>query len=615
MPVTFRAASQASADTNNRLTCPKPTGTVAGDLLVAIEIADPDGSLNNMANPTGGAAWTLLGSASGDLTGVGVTKTWWKVAGSSEPASYDFGQNPNADTGVVIAAYQAGTFDEATPLEQLTYSGSSSTSTTHTAPAVNGVVDGALLCAFMASESASATRTWSGYTTGLTEIGDTTNGGWIGIAVAHQLSLTSTASTGTKQATCSDNTRWRTQSLIVRPFRIINNTATANDTAAATDSVVYGWGRTRAAGPDPAAATDSVTYEFGKGAVAADSAAATDQASRVMQMQRGPIDVVRVGETVTFQFSRADIEDFQFVLSEGPQDTHTPWVPFGLGQTVVAATFNPGTAEDRRQDVLSPVADVRWMGVDVRTPPTWEFDLYTDIDYDPAHPEVAPQQAMEWAEVMEDVWNNEEVRSTPNAAVPLRYKLNGRMRRVYGRPGNFTLVPNFLRTGRVHMLCDFRLTEHTYYDDKEETVLIRTVPSTTSQGGVTFPITFPMTIGSQGDSPRVEQMVIAGRRPTWVDVTFFGPCIDPWIEIGGVRWGLRGAIEGGMERAVTMSGKPWSAGVRRADGLWLPGMLGPQARLSQLRLPRGTYSVKYGAYDPAGTSYATVAWRGAHGTM
>jgi hypothetical protein len=124
-----------------------------------------------------------------------------------------------------------------------------------------------------------------------------------------------------------------------------------------------------------------------------------------------------------------------------------------------------------------------------------------------------------------------------------------------------------------------------------------------------------MTIGSQGDSPRVEQMVIAGRRPTWVDVTFFGPCIDPWIEIGGVRWGLRGAIEGGMERAVTMSGKPWSAGVRRADGLWLPGMLGPQARLSQLRLPRGTYSVKYGAYDPAGTSYATVAWRGAHGTM
>ena len=393
-----------------------------------------------------------------------------------------------------------------------------------------------------------------------------------------------------------------------------NFTRTPADDSEATDSASASVGWLRDAG-DTSGTTDQAATAYGWRRSPGDTAGTAEGTSQVRQVYRGPADSALLGDAVEVEFSRADISDFQFVISEGPKDLTRPWVPFGFGQTVVVESFTPGGTDSRNQDVLSPVADERWFGRDLRTPPTWEFALYTDIDYDPRFPTLAEQQAHEWAQVMESVWNAEAERNTPNAVVPLRYRRAGQTRRVYGRPGDFTPLYTYARTGRIDMVTNFRLAETVYYDDVEQVTTVRTVSSTITGTGFTFPITFPLTMGAQGDSPRIEQLTVRGARPTWVDVTFYGPSIDPWVDIGGTRWGLRGEVQAGAEKRVRMSGKPWQRGIQRADGAWLPGMLDPRARLSQLRFRPGQYPVRYGAYDPAGTSYATVGIRNAYGTM
>jgi hypothetical protein len=82
---------------NNYATVTAPSGTTAGDILVAWMFQDNDGSLYNMSAPQG---WTLEASAGGGIRGYG--KVWRKTAGSSEPGSYTFGTTSVADTIVTI---------------------------------------------------------------------------------------------------------------------------------------------------------------------------------------------------------------------------------------------------------------------------------------------------------------------------------------------------------------------------------------------------------------------------------------------------------------------------------------------------------------------------------
>lgn len=368
------------------------------------------------------------------------------------------------------------------------------------------------------------------------------------------------------------------------------------DTAAATDARSFVW--TEPVTGDTAATSETAVALLSKGL--ADAAAGTDGGTtRLMSLARSPNDPAAADDAITVTITRTEIDNYQFVLGT------EPYVPFGFGQTIVVESFDPGNADVRDQDVLSPVGDYRVFGTDRRTPPVWSFDLYTDVE--------TPGEALGWAQNLEEVWQAESLRLTPNSVMALRYKVADRVRRVYGRPRHFDLVPALVRTGRVAIVADFVLAEAVYYDDAENKTTILTVPSSVAASGFTFPITFPLTIGAAGTSPRVERVSIGGRRPTWADVIFYGPSLDPWVEISGVRWGLRGTLDAGQ--SARMSGKPWQAGILRSDGAWVPGMLDPRARLSQLRLPVGEYAVTYGAYDPTGSSRAEIAWRNAYGTM
>ncbi|MCP3141529.1 cell wall anchor protein [Pyxidicoccus xibeiensis] len=107
--VSYRSSSTASGKSITSLTIAKPTGTVAGDVLLARII-----NRNNVAAvATAPAGWTLLRS---DQSASQI-KAWvfYKVAGSAEPASYAF--------TIDLASYMAGSIsafsgaDNANPID------------------------------------------------------------------------------------------------------------------------------------------------------------------------------------------------------------------------------------------------------------------------------------------------------------------------------------------------------------------------------------------------------------------------------------------------------------------------------------------------------------------
>ena len=407
-------------------------------------------------------------------------------------------------------------------------------------------------------------------------------------------------------------------------------TAATTDPAGAADAVARTVTTERTAG-DVAPAVDAVSREVdhdrdvadtapvadtalvARGRTVGDAAGVADGRATDFDAVRSPADAVQAGDTVAIFFERGDIRDYEFVV-EKDDALRLPHVPFGGGQTIMVESFDPGMAEMRTQDQNSQVGDYRRFGVDRRTPPTWSWRLYTDIPYDVRNPERAAQDAHEWAQIMEDVWDAELLRSMPDGVVALRYRRAGQTRRVYGRPRDFTVIPTYSRTGRIDMVADFALAEHTYYADAEETLGIQILPSRGQGNGFTFPFTFPLRT-QQDPEPRVEELVIGGRRPTWVDVYVQGPVQDPVVTVGGQRYALRGYVAGGRQNRVRLSGKPWQQGVQRDDGTWVPGMLTAEARLSQLRLPPGRYPVTFSGYDETGSARASLAWRAAYGTM
>lgn len=102
---TLRSVS-STASNSESFTCPRPAGTAAGDVLLAFQTAGaPD--YDGMTTPTGGGTtWQLLRAR--NAFDWGGSKVWWKVAGPSEPARYNFrqaiGYFDSVDSVVAIVA-------------------------------------------------------------------------------------------------------------------------------------------------------------------------------------------------------------------------------------------------------------------------------------------------------------------------------------------------------------------------------------------------------------------------------------------------------------------------------------------------------------------------------
>jgi hypothetical protein len=105
-------AFRSAATTTDGTTVNKPSGTAAGDLLLAeLEVDE------NPATVTPPAGWTLLQDTLG-AGGTGNafhTQVWWKLAGSSEPSSYTWTVSGSPWVDVGLLAYK--NVNQASPID------------------------------------------------------------------------------------------------------------------------------------------------------------------------------------------------------------------------------------------------------------------------------------------------------------------------------------------------------------------------------------------------------------------------------------------------------------------------------------------------------------------
>src|SRR3989338_2264228 len=92
--VAQRGSATSATTGDSTLTIAKPTGVVAGDVLIA--------NISHVGNTIASTAsgWTLISSATVNPPGSnddGHFSLWYKVAGASEPASYSFGVSSTKD--------------------------------------------------------------------------------------------------------------------------------------------------------------------------------------------------------------------------------------------------------------------------------------------------------------------------------------------------------------------------------------------------------------------------------------------------------------------------------------------------------------------------------------
>ena len=103
------ASAQAYSSFSNNITVDKPTGVQEGDIMFAIVCQY---TIGNIIYPPSG--WTVLFEKGGDS--YGCCCTYYKVAGASEPADYDWSSNRTKKTLVAIVAYRDG-FDVSDPID------------------------------------------------------------------------------------------------------------------------------------------------------------------------------------------------------------------------------------------------------------------------------------------------------------------------------------------------------------------------------------------------------------------------------------------------------------------------------------------------------------------
>jgi type II secretory pathway pseudopilin PulG len=216
--VTFQSVATASVPSNAiGVTVNKPSGTAAGDLLIACFVSDgswgttlsaitfPPPKPNDWKLIQGGAA-----NPSGNTPCFGV---WYKIAGASEPATYTFACSSPQELYIAILRYTG--HDPTTPINASAIANSGG-STTPTAPNVTTTVDGCrILRAFGADDDDTPYTSPAGHVeryNGKSGTGSGTCGG-----AGADVTQTSAGATGTAAFTQNASEEWMAVTVAIAP--------------------------------------------------------------------------------------------------------------------------------------------------------------------------------------------------------------------------------------------------------------------------------------------------------------------------------------------------------------------------------------------------------------
>ena len=146
MSISHVASNTATASSGTTITLSKPTGAAAGNLLIALFYVQCD----TQPTITPPAGWTSRGTTTGTQTRAQV---FTKIAGDSEPASYDF----TSSLTIVVGSGAISAYASTLSIVIGDYLFDATTTNPGVAPTVTTTINNAMLfCAFFAIALGSA---------------------------------------------------------------------------------------------------------------------------------------------------------------------------------------------------------------------------------------------------------------------------------------------------------------------------------------------------------------------------------------------------------------------------------------------------------------------------
>ena len=288
---------------------------------------------------------------------------------------------------------------------------------------------------------------------------------------------------------------------------------------------------------------------------------------------------------------------FEILPSEDAADGFV----FGIGAEVSVGGegFDPGETSWLTQDSVNTRRGNTAFGRDVQGAKTWLWDSHVDRE--------DVEGALDTLERFADAWHPEELARTPGAQTCVRYRVGGRVRRIYGRPRRFAAPPtNLILNGNVAVTHDFALADAHTYDDLESSASI--LYSTSADGGgFLLPATLPVeTLPSEGAG--TGQIYVGGNSGAYPVLRFNGAWTNPVLHTE--RWTLRlkGTIPSGGW--VEIDTRPWALTVLNQSGASVPDMLERRTWLEDLWLaPNAKTQVSLDGIAPAGNASVDIRWR------
>ncbi|MGC0270814.1 hypothetical protein ACPROK_14735 [Glutamicibacter soli] len=272
---------------------------------------------------------------------------------------------------------------------------------------------------------------------------------------------------------------------------------------------------------------------------------------------------------------------------------------FGTDTALVNTSFNSGTSSLRIGDAERSQRDGVVPGRDFLGGKTWGISLTTDA--------VDLASAISLESALASRWHDPKHRLTPLTMSPLSYELDGRWRRVYGRPDRFSGSNGDIRAqqGGARIDCDFRLMDSRHFDESETVLTLPIVPAST--GGLMAPLVGPLST-VRSSAPRAGYVDNKGTAATPLKAVFKGPITDPYVRAAaGWEIALKGTLLPGQSVTVDSF-----AGTVLRGSAPVGGMLTRKTRLSSAVLPVGISDLTFGGVDPTGTALVELRWRNAY---
>lgn len=288
-----------------------------------------------------------------------------------------------------------------------------------------------------------------------------------------------------------------------------------------------------------------------------------------------------------------------------PNDAVLDGVGFGIGLDVSMDSdgWDPGDAEWITQDSVNQVRGTRNFGRDVLSGPTHTFALHVD--------QTDVSTAVGALGTLRTAWMAGDIAEQVGRMSIVRYRLAGRVRRFYGRPRKWAAPPsNRILGGYIPVTCTFDAADHLFYDDTQEQTIIPFV--SVSEGGWTFPATFPVTTLPPGQ--REGSIHVGGSIPTYPVIRFNGPITNPYLQCGN-DWKVQLNMSIASGEWVEIDTRPWRLTVLRQGLYSEAGKLSRRTWLKDVVLKPGPKELSFGGTAAEGTSFVTVSWRSAYASI